>query len=72
MDKEVQISEFRSLKITVGTFLALQWLRLHTPNAGGTGSTPGGGIRSHMPRGKMKKKKKEREITIIICIIPSP
>ena len=29
--------------------LAAQWLRLHAPNAGGPGSIPGQGTRSHMP-----------------------
>ena len=32
----------------MGTFLAVQWLRLHTPNAGGPGLIPGQGTRSHM------------------------
>ena len=31
-----------------GTSLVAQWLRLHTPNAGGPGSIPGQGARSHM------------------------
>ena len=31
-----------------GTSLAVQWLRLHAPNAGGMGSIPGQGTRSHM------------------------
>ena len=31
-----------------GTSLVVQWVRLHAPNAGGLGSTPGGGTRSHM------------------------
>ena len=31
-----------------GTSLVVQWLRLHTPNAGGQGSIPGQGTRSHM------------------------
>ena len=30
-----------------GTSLVAQWLRLHTPNAGGPGSIPGRGTRSH-------------------------
>ena len=30
-----------------GTSLAIQWLRLHTPNAGGPVSIPGQGTRSH-------------------------
>ena len=29
--------------------LVVQWLRLHTPNAGGLGSTPGRGTRAHVP-----------------------
>ena len=33
---------------TVGTSLVAQWFRLHAPNAGGTGSIPGQGTRSHM------------------------
>ena len=31
-----------------GTFLVVQWVRLHAPNAGGLGSIPGLGTRSHM------------------------
>ncbi|TEA37608.1 hypothetical protein DBR06_SOUSAS5310035, partial [Sousa chinensis] len=30
--------------------LVVQWLRLHAPNAGGPGSIPGWGPRSHMPQ----------------------
>ena len=33
----------------LGTSLAVQWLRLHAPNAGGPGSMPGQGTRAHMP-----------------------
>ena len=33
-----------------GTSLMAQWLRLRTPNAGGPGSIPGQGTRSHMPQ----------------------
>ena len=33
-----------------GTSLVLQWLRLHTPKAGGLGSVPGLGTRSYMPQ----------------------
>ena len=32
----------------LGASLAVQWLRLHAPNAGGWGSIPGQGTRSHM------------------------
>ena len=31
-----------------GTSLVVQWLGLHAPDAGGPGSTPGWGTRSHM------------------------
>ncbi|TEA40338.1 hypothetical protein DBR06_SOUSAS40510008, partial [Sousa chinensis] len=30
--------------------LVVQWLRLHAPNAGGPGSIPSGGTRSHTPQ----------------------
>ena len=30
----------------------VQWLRLHAPNAGGPGSIPGQGARSHVPATK--------------------
>ena len=30
------------------TSLVAQWIRLHTPNAGGPGSIPAQGTRSHM------------------------
>ena len=33
---------------TPGTSLVVQWVRLHTPNAGGLGSIPGQGIRYSM------------------------
>ena len=32
----------------IGTSLVVQRLRLHAPNAGGLGSIPGQGTRSHM------------------------
>ena len=36
-----------------GTFLVFQWLRHWAPNAGGPGSIPGQGTRSHMPQLKI-------------------
>ena len=46
--------------------LVVWWLRLHASNAGGLGSIPGQGTRSHMPQPRpgvtkqiIKKKKKE-------------
>ncbi|TEA32806.1 hypothetical protein DBR06_SOUSAS4210129 [Sousa chinensis] len=30
--------------------MVVQWVRLHAPNAGGLGSIPGQGTRSHMPQ----------------------
>ena len=32
----------------MGTSLVVQWLRLHSPSAGGTGSIPGQGTSSHI------------------------
>ena len=37
-----------NLKIIIGTSLVVQWLRLRAANAGGLGSIPGQGTRSHM------------------------
>ena len=60
----------------IGTCLAVQWLRLHTPNAGCPGSIPGKGAISHMSQlkiphttnktqtsqiNKLKKKKRHRD-----------
>ena len=41
----------------------VQWIRLHTPNAGGPGMIPDQGTRYHKPRGaaKTKKNKKTKE-----------
>ena len=44
---------FRHLTLNfyfLGTSLVVQWLRLHSPSAGGPGSIPGQGTRSHMPQ----------------------
>ena len=38
----------RELKGDRGTSLVVQWPRPHAPNAGGPGSIPGQGARSHM------------------------
>ena len=35
-------------RVELGTSLVVQWLRLHTPSAGGRGLIPGRGTRSHM------------------------
>ena len=46
-----------------GTSLAVQWLRLCAPNAGGMGSIPGRGtgeLRSCMLHGTAKKKNKKQ------------
>ena len=44
----------------------VQWLRLHAPNAGGPGSTPGQGTQFFMLqlRPSATKKKKKRRITL--------
>ena len=36
------------IKKSTGTSLVAQWIRFHAPNAGGPGSIPGQGTRSHM------------------------
>ena len=46
-----------------------QWLRFHAPSAGGPGSVPGQGTRSHMPQRKLKiprvsTKTQHRQINI--------
>ena len=43
--KELQVEYTQS---TPGTSLVVQWVRLHTPNAGGPGPNPGQGTRSCM------------------------
>ena len=54
------LKSIHSVNITVGTSLAVQWLRLHAPNAGGLGSIPVRGgryrnlqLRVHMPQLKI-------------------
>ena len=42
------------LKMSLGTFLVIQWLRLCTPNAGGLGSISGQGTRSHVLQWRLK------------------
>ena len=39
-----------SWKMIPGTFLVVQWVRVCAPNAGGPGSIPGLGTRSHLPQ----------------------
>ena len=43
-------AEWKIQEGALGTSLVVQWLRVCTPNAGGLGSIPGQGTRSHMPR----------------------
>ena len=38
----------KNIKGLLGTSLVIQWLRLHTPNAGDPGSIPGQETGSHM------------------------
>ena len=40
----------QELDVSFGTSLVVQWLKLHSPNAGGPDPIPGQGIRSHMPQ----------------------
>ena len=46
--KRPQGQPCHSKELKQGTCLVVQWLRLHTPNAGAWGSIPGQGTRSHM------------------------
>ena len=50
MNKLLELVNYviQSLQNTSGTALVVQWVRLHTPNAGDLGSIPGWGTRSHM------------------------
>ena len=49
-DREEEMMGINSIKGSLqGTSLAVQWLGLHASNAGGSGSVPGGKLRSHMP-----------------------
>ena len=43
------------------TCLVVQWLELHTPNAGDPGSVSGGGARSHMPITKSSQAARRSE-----------
>ena len=43
----------------LGASLTVQWLRLHTSTAGGTGSIPGWGMK--IPHAAQPKKKKKKE-----------
>ena len=55
-----QIPHFKHKQ--VGTSLVVQWLRLHTPSAGGPGSIPGRGTRSHMPQLRVRMRSEERRV----------
>ena len=45
-----------------GTSLAVQWLRLHAPSAGGTGSIPGRGSKILCAEGHGQKKNKPTSV----------
>ena len=50
-------SGIEGLRTYVGTSLAVEWLRLHTSNAGDVSPSLVGELRFHMPRGMVKIKK---------------
>ena len=55
---------FEPLKITVeGTFLVVQWLRLHLPMQGAWVQSLLGKLRSHMLNGISKKRTRQKEGT---------
>ena len=47
-DPELGFPHFKGT--SSGTSVVVQWLRLHAPNARGSGSVPGQGTRFHMPQ----------------------
>ena len=47
-NKQTKNTPNNPIKKQTGTSLAAPWLRLCAPNAGGPGSSPGQGTRSHM------------------------
>ena len=51
--------DYCNLKISWGTSLVVQWLRLRDPNAGGTGSIPGRGTKTLIYQTVWPKKKKK-------------
>ena len=51
----------QKLKIERGISLGIQWLKLHDSTAGGTASVPGWRIRSHLPHGEAREKKKRKK-----------
>ena len=44
-------------------FLVVQWLGLHASTAGGRVQSLVGEIRSHKPKGTVKKKKKKKDLS---------
>ena len=54
----------------MGTSLAVQWLRLHASNAGGTGLIPGWGTKiPHAAGCSQKKKKKIEVVDLQYCLV---
>ena len=59
MMTEISKGDFRGFeKGAQGTSLAVQWLRIHTPDVGGTGSIPGQGIKIPHAAGHLSPKAK--------------
>ena len=56
-----------------GTSLVVQWIRLYAPNAGGPGSIPGQGTRSHMHAATKTQcnqiNKISKMLTVVICFL---
>ena len=59
---------FLPQKVTLGTSLVVQWLRLCSPNVGGTGSIPDQGTEILYVHGVTKKKKK-KNVTLYSLVI---
>ena len=57
-------------KLSLGTSLVVQWLKLCAPNLGGSGSTTGQGPRSHMPQLRPQTAKKISKYKNISAFCP--
>ena len=60
----LELNEMKKSMKSKGTSLAVQWLRLCTSNALGTGSIPGQGTKIHMPWDMDKKTINEAQETV--------
>lgn len=67
-----QRSQTHLLKIEIKTSLAVQELGLWASTVGGMGSIPGWELRSCMPNGVAKKKKRKKKSDAVTCLLWLP